>query len=448
MNSFFKHFESINHTIEYDKHFLLSNFLLELSHKINLFSVCSLICIGLVSNIAIVSVLFHKQNSNPNPDNEKLFHATSIRSTAPGNKKYNLPFICLLINDNIYLIFHFLDETLKTYEDIYMKSLVGMLNKNEFMCRFFAYLRNSLRFSSTYLIVGLILHHLFSLVVTKYKPKRLDLKIFLFLWLIAFAINIWIPFFFSLHNHDDHKILCDIVGRLRRTYFRVNLVYILLTMFLPCLIILIVNPIIKNIANKNKIHQHSSAKKASFRTNRYRRRRCGRFRSSIKLSKISSDINACIQPKQLRSSLSPAKNSLVTKQNVHTVALTVIEREKETETDIAADLLGQSVRKEPMNKKKTVSLNMVPVIINIPSNLPSENETKEKRYKKLLKFVSYMHVIFNTPFIIVWLAYFFKMSFYGLDSSSENYMFALIKLTEIFSVFNYSFKIYVAWFLQ
>ena len=430
MNLFFKHIEIVNQTIEYDKHFLLSNFLLELSHKINLFTVCSLICIGFLSNIGLVSVLFYKQTP---------FHTSATTSIKIKKKnKNNLPFICLLINDNIYLIFHFLDETLKTYEDIYMKSLVGILNKNQFMCRFFAYLRNSLRFSSTYLIVGLILHHFFissSMISTSSKfktKKRIDFKIILFLWFFALAFNIWIPFFFNLHNHDDQKILCDIVGRLRRTYFRVNLVYILLTMILPCLIILIVNTLVKKNQHKNKNFTLGENKPPTAKKLRVNRRGCGHghrhIRSSIKLSKISSDSN--VKPK-LRSSLSPAKNSLPITTTTTTLT--------------AATSEGCQVT---VVKKKTVSLNMVPQIITIPSSLPNQEQTKANRYKKMLRFISYMHVAFNTPFIIVWTTYFFKMSFYGLDSSSENYMFALIKLTEIFCVFNYSFKIYIAWFLR
>lgn len=66
-----------------------------------------------------------------------------------------------------------------------------------------------------------------------------------------------------------------------------------------------------------------------------------------------------------------------------------------------------------------------------------------KKVKKILIFISVSYALFNLPYLIVWLVYFYRISFTDVSDALENYLFASLQIAEIFNVLNYGLKFYI-----
>ena len=132
-----------------DQNYLNSMILLEISRKVNLFLTLFIIVFGLVGHALTILVY-----------GQKRFRRNSS----------NVYLLCLAIVDSMYLIVHFLKNTIRTYTDIYstdqsyvnaLIQSINLIDRNDFACRLINYLRNVLRMISAYCIVAFTVQRLF-----------------------------------------------------------------------------------------------------------------------------------------------------------------------------------------------------------------------------------------------------------------------------------------------
>ena len=100
----------IENLIEQDISFLTSYHVLEESRKINIFSTLILILFGLIGNSLIIFV-FSQKRFRTNSSNVYLF--------------------CLAINDSLFLLIHFIEDTVKNYQRIFIYDEYTYLNDND-----------------------------------------------------------------------------------------------------------------------------------------------------------------------------------------------------------------------------------------------------------------------------------------------------------------------------
>ena len=90
---------SVNESSDHD---LLSNYFLEQTRKINIFSIMIILFIGLIGNFLTIFV-FSQNRFRTNSSNVYL--------------------LCLAIVDAAFLILHLFEDTVRTYNDIYVLDL-------------------------------------------------------------------------------------------------------------------------------------------------------------------------------------------------------------------------------------------------------------------------------------------------------------------------------------
>lgn len=129
--------------------YVISFKILVLSSKINMFTICSVVAFGLIGN-ALITFVFGQKRFRSNSSNVYL--------------------LSLAVNDSLFLIVHFIEDTVKNYERVFVQdgfrnnstnftsqfdSLVIALNITDnfdMACRLVNYFRYVLRFISSYVV--------------------------------------------------------------------------------------------------------------------------------------------------------------------------------------------------------------------------------------------------------------------------------------------------------
>lgn len=137
----------------------VSNRAIEIVKKVNIISVIIIILIGLFGHGLTIFVLRQKRFRN---NSSSVF------------------LLCLAINDASFLLNHFFEDTVRAYKEVFINEnnyddlfnqffdLLDIADKNDFVCRFVNYLRNVLRFISSYSIVAFTLQR----VSIVYLPRK------------------------------------------------------------------------------------------------------------------------------------------------------------------------------------------------------------------------------------------------------------------------------------
>lgn len=162
----------------------------------------------------------------------------------------NVYLLCLAFTDAAYLLVHFFEDTLKTSRDVNFNSndIISMINiveKFDVACRIFNYLRYTLRFISSYIIVAFTLQRLFLIFAPlshKFKTKRSAWISVFSIVLFGFLIHLWVPFLFE-KNEDDSFEYCDVSAHWtkNKNYYYITLAYTFMIMLIPIAITLISN---------------------------------------------------------------------------------------------------------------------------------------------------------------------------------------------------------------
>lgn len=73
----------------------------------------------------------------------------------------------------------------------------------------------------------------------------------------------------------------------------------------------------------------------------------------------------------------------------------------------------------------------------------SNRNDNMRKLTKILTLISSSYALLNIPYLITWSLFFYKITFTAIETSTENYLFAAVKLSEIFYLLNYSLKFYL-----
>ena len=164
--------------------------LLELFGKINIYSVLILSGVGLIGN-SLLAYVYASKKRCINSSHVYLFYSS--------------------INDNLFLIIHLFEDTLKMYLEIYsiekdhFLQIFNLADMNNIQCILINYLRNTLRFISAYLVVVYTLQRFFIVykpITAKFKDTKSAWIIILIIILTSILFNIWVPFVFKINNEN------------------------------------------------------------------------------------------------------------------------------------------------------------------------------------------------------------------------------------------------------
>jgi len=362
---------------------LMPLFVFEISRRINLFATIIIISVGLIGN-GLIMIVFSQKRFRTNSNNVFL--------------------LTLSILDSFYLILHFFEDTVRSYKDIYLKKAIqvdpigsfdfvmlqlDIISSSELACRGINYLRYSLRFSSAYIVVAITVYRL-SLINTPLSSKLKSKKTaWILVWIVitvSLMLNIWVSLLFKVQIDEETRAYCDVNAIHNKEYFVLAAFYIIIVILAPIIIIISINSLIiyktnKTEAIRKKLQLYASTRRSKEKESKEKPpARVDRYKSVIDIKIKRFYCN----PNQELSSVGKRKN----------------------------------------NKTNTT-------------------EVASQKLKKLLIMVSITFALFNLPYLIVWLIYFYAITKEALNENFENYLFACLQLAETLTVFNYSFKFFI-----
>ena len=211
----------------------------ELSRKINILCTFIIACFGILGHVLTIFV-YSRKKFNKNSSHVYLY--------------------CLAINDSIFLVIHFFEDTVRSLQNVFQQPISNLDNFKQFFkflnitdkcsltCIVINYLRYYLRFSSAYIIIAFTVQRLIiidSPLKNRFKSKKSAWFIVFFISIISILINSWVPFLFRLQqSKNDDSIYCDINMTWNKEYFKIALAYIIIIILIPIIIIFICNSII------------------------------------------------------------------------------------------------------------------------------------------------------------------------------------------------------------
>jgi hypothetical protein len=237
----------------------------ELSKKINIFCTSIIACFGILGHFLTICI-YSRKKFKKNSSHVYLY--------------------CLAINDSIFLVIHFFEDTVRTFQNVLQQPISNLNfnsnNKTEIFKQFFKflnitdrysltcivinYLRYYLRFSSAYIIIAFTVQRLIivdSPLTNRFKSKKSGWFTVFFISIISILINSWVPFLFGLqHSKNDDFIYCDVNMTWNKEYFKIALAYIIIIILIPIIIIFICNSIIiyktkKSDLKRKNLHAES-----------------------------------------------------------------------------------------------------------------------------------------------------------------------------------------------
>lgn len=336
-----------------------SQFFLRNTRIVNIFSTILIILFGLIGNAAII----------------KVFSKTKFRVNSS-----NIYLLALAVNNNLFLLIHLFEDTLRTYLDVYKDDdnlnkfyqllvIINVTDKFYAACCIVNYLRYTLRFTASYIILTFTIQRYLSekSLGAKFDKKESAWKTVSIIGIVSFTINIWVLFFFEI-NHNNDSVYCDVKRKLKDTYFVLALIYSIIIVIIPILVISVaaLNIIIKQNFRKK---QYSAKQKV------------------IKFKETSQEIR-------------------------------VPKFKKENNFSII----------EPKKKSHTKPCFPLEQLINRIS-IKSNNTAKITR---ILITISMSFAALNLPYITTWFMFFYDSAYHKNDQSDNNYLFGVLQIAEIF----------------
>ena len=228
--------------------------------KLNVFTSALIIIMGIIGNAFTIVVFSQKR----------------FRLKSPG-----VFLLCLSISDTLFLITHFFEDTIRTYLYIYsydvdhlpdvcrsktyedkfinmtendnykLLELFNITQRFELGCRLIWYLKHIIIFTSAYIITILTVQRAltiyFPLYQNKFSSATNAWRTVFGLVLFSATICLFMPFLVELNSYKYYSIqinLCEVKRDQSKLYFTAQIVFSLLTMFIPMVIILIFNSLI------------------------------------------------------------------------------------------------------------------------------------------------------------------------------------------------------------
>jgi len=370
---------SLNNSIEI---FLLSIDRLEKSRKINLLVSIVFLIIGLIGHLLTIFVFIQKR-----------FRKNSC----------DVYILCLAINDLLFLIIHFFEDTIRTFKDIVfavnnnlndLKLLhsLNLIDNSILSCLSMNYLRYVLRFISAYIIVAFTIQRLLSI----HSPFSQRFKSTKSAWLTigvltccSFLINIWVLFYFEIQSdetYNNNVKSCEVKNEKKewiREYFHITLAYIFIIILIPIIVIFVSNSII-----------------------------------------IINIFQSC-----------PKRNGL----KMHKSTFNIKNKKKKKKTEITSSGGGSS----STNNDNKVKLRPYYLTIDQIINRVTNKANKSKKITKMLILISFSYAFLNLPYLVAWSFYYYGSIFHNDDVVENNYLYAALKIAEIFYLLNYSIYFYI-----
>jgi hypothetical protein len=368
---------SLNNSIEI---FLLSIDRLEKSRKINLLVSIVFLIIGLIGHLLTIFVFIQKR-----------FRKNSC----------DVYILCLAINDLLFLIIHFFEDTIRTFKDIVfavnnnlndLKLLhsLNLIDNSILSCLSMNYLRYVLRFISAYIIVAFTIQRLLSI----HSPFSQRFKSTKSAWLTigvltccSFLINIWVLFYFEIQSdetYNNNVKSCEVKNEKKewiREYFHITLAYIFIIILIPIIVIFVSNSII-----------------------------------------IINIFQSC-----------PKRNGLKMHKSTFNI------KKKKKKTEITSSGGGSS----STNNDNKVKLRPYYLTIDQIINRVTNKANKSKKITKMLILISFSYAFLNLPYLVAWSFYYYGSIFHNDDVVENNYLYAALKIAEIFYLLNYSIYFYI-----
>lgn len=211
------------------------DFNLKQARKWNIFALLPIILIGLIGHCLIIFVFIQKRfrtNSN------------------------NVFILCLAFTESLYLLNHFFEDTLRTFNDIYIENnstifnrfmlFINITDKYDLSCRIINYLKFVLSFLSSYILVSITIQRLLMvfkpMFINKLSKNKACLTV-AFIILISLIFNFWVPCIFELKRDLDASY-CDINEDYSTLFFKLKCLFAFVTILLPILVIFTSNLLI------------------------------------------------------------------------------------------------------------------------------------------------------------------------------------------------------------
>lgn len=329
---------------------IVSNRAIEIVKKVNIVSIIVIISIGLIGHGLTIFVLRQKRFRN-NSSSVFLF--------------------CMAINDASFLLNHFFEDTVRAYKEVFINEnnydnlfnqffdLLDIADKSDFVCRFLNYLRNVLRFISSYSLVAFTLQRVSIVYLPlsyRYKSKKSAWITFLIIVIISLLINLWVPFFFEIQNENLNEF-CDVKKNWSNEYFEIATVYVIFVTLIPILMILTSNSFIIYKIMQSNIERKSLIK-----------------RKKIKLTSSKS-----------QSMVSKTKNSSFVSFSGKNLSVSI----------------GLDIQRENSDLSSSYKLKPYYSSLNRIANQTTAKYSA-KSSTRILLLVSFVFIVLNLPYFISW----------------------------------------------
>ncbi len=256
-------------------------------------------------------------------------------------------------------------------------------------CKLVNYLRYSFRFISAYLVIAFTIQRLNAV----YNPLKARTEIKRTAWisvclisLISLVFNIFTLFAFQLKLNSNNKNHCDVKAEFELEYLLFSFVYTFLVVVVPSFTIFACNClIIRNHKKNNSIRKSLT---------------------------IQSHSKTAIENEYLK---------------------------KKRSTPIAENLVNTQLK----THSKTHSLACSQTMINRAQQKYQHHSSKKLTLSLLL--LSFSFVLFNLPYLVIWLVFFYKLEILQTDLDSLNDLFAALQFSETFSLLHYGMKFFFLW---
>lgn len=354
-----------------DSLFIQSLYYLDISIRIKVIASLIVLFIGLVGHILTIYVF-----------SQKRFRINSS----------NVFLLCLAINDGLYLIIHFFEETIIVIKDIndndnnftvnYLIKHLNLIDKNELSCQLINYFRYVLRFISAYIIVSFTIQRLcivYMPIQNRLSQKKSAWKIVGIIVIISIVLNSWAAFSFEIRNEQHHKY-CTIKRDWSFIYFYLNAIFIIFIVLIPILVILIINICIiiktKRDDSKRKLLQQQQQQDNNGST------------EELRILNHSNKLN---------NKKTPLTTTTVRYSKPHIINI------------------DQAIKRDTLNSANNMN-----------------------KLTRILIFVSFSYVILNLPHLFTWWFYIHEN-----EPLKRNFLFTLLQFTEILYMTNYGIHFYL-----
>jgi hypothetical protein len=364
--------------IDYSENFL------ELIKLISLFGASIVTIIGLIGHSLIIIVFCHKR-----------FRTNSSC----------VFLIFLSINDLMFLIINFFEETFKGLNENYNilpkdLRILNLTDNFESACILINYLQYVLKFSSSYILIVFTLCRMLIIsypISTKFKSKKAARNICIGVIFLAILINFWSLFIFEIDfDLKSNNYFCNVKKQLEHEYYILTFVFIILTLVIPVIIILSSNSIlIKNIRKSNRLRKILN-------------------QNIIKTKTQETKLQSII----------PTPTPVISKAHLSTIS-------------------HNTVNSSPRNSTKRefkVKPYYAPVNQSIGNN--NNNSKSSMDSSKNLILISFLFVALNLPYLTLSVIYDYYIYSGSEDIVTNNYILSWLILSEILYLLNFSILFY------